>query len=339
MFAREDAPGGLASLKAGHRKPQSHGVDMPLLVLQTSVWPRIDCAKIAFVSGAEPQAVIFGVVREARIQPVDADPRLVEILLTTGLVEVRCNAGKFSRDRLLGSLGERFRPLVEGLRDGETIILVGRGLIGCNGRFWLLFRCRGSARFRRDRPVFAGPVPRGIRFRGNHAQWGHGGHKAQRGRDPRSSQHGGLLMPHALRDFSRWFPFRRARRGCLSPADGAKGGFGHGRTTNHLTRHVCIDLMPQSRHKKERFSPKGDECEPQRIEKSPRQIGRFPCQEFSQEEAGPHPAADRFQVFWLVWESRSVGRDQRQGVLAADDRLKVTRRLLSEPAHLFDVLA
>ena len=71
-------------------------------------------------------------------------------------------------------------------------------------------------------------------------------------------------------------------------------------TTNHLTRHVCIDLMPQSRHKKERFSPKGDECEPQRIEKSPRQIGRFPRQEFSQEEAGPHPAADRFQVVRLV---------------------------------------
>jgi len=70
--------------------------------------------------------------------------------------------------------------------------------------------------------------------------------------------------------------------------------------TNHLTRHVGIDLMPQSRHKKERFSPKGDECEPQRIEKNPRQIGRFPCQECSQEEAGPHPAPDRFQVLWLV---------------------------------------
>src|SRR6476619_8373975 len=71
-------------------------------------------------------------------------------------------------------------------------------------------------------------------------------------------------------------------------------------TTNHLTRHLSIDLMPQSRHKKERFSPKGDECEPQRIAKSPGQIGRFPSQEFSQEEAGPYPAPDRFQVFRLV---------------------------------------
>jgi len=57
--------------------------------------------------------------------------------------------------------------------------------------------------------------------------------------------------------------------GSDAPATGAfrlpgetNRGFSHGRTTNHLTRHVSIDLMPQSRHKKERFLPKGDECEP-----------------------------------------------------------------------------
>src|SRR3979411_1964876 len=70
--------------------------------------------------------------------------------------------------------------------------------------------------------------------------------------------------------------------------------------TNHLTRHVCIDLMPQSRHKKERFSPKGDECEPERIAKSPGQIDRSSPEEFIQEEAGPYRATDRFQVLRLV---------------------------------------
>jgi hypothetical protein len=71
-------------------------------------------------------------------------------------------------------------------------------------------------------------------------------------------------------------------------------------TTNHLTRHLSIDLMPQSRHKKERFSPKGDECEPQRIAKSAGQIGWFSPEEFIQEKAGTYPATDRFQVLRLV---------------------------------------
>jgi hypothetical protein len=73
-----------------------------------------------------------------------------------------------------------------------------------------------------------------------------------------------------------------------------------GLTTNHLTRHFSIDLMPQSRHKKARFSPKGDECEPQCIAKSPGQIGRFSPQEFIQKKAGTHRSTDRFQVLRLV---------------------------------------
>lgn len=73
-----------------------------------------------------------------------------------------------------------------------------------------------------------------------------------------------------------------------------------GGTTNHLTGHFSIDLMPQWRHKKERFLPKGDECEPKRIAKSRGQIGRSPTEEFIQEKAGPHRATDRFQVLRLV---------------------------------------
>ena len=62
---------------------------MPLLALQTGVRARIDGTKIAFVSHAEPQAVVFGVIREAGVHPVDADPRLVELLFAAKLVELR----------------------------------------------------------------------------------------------------------------------------------------------------------------------------------------------------------------------------------------------------------
>ena len=97
---------------------------MPSLVLQTGVRARIDGAKIAFVSRAEPQAGVFGVIREAGVHPVDADPRLLEILLTAGLIEVRCNAREFSRNSLFSPFGEGFRPAVENLGDGETVVLL-----------------------------------------------------------------------------------------------------------------------------------------------------------------------------------------------------------------------
>ena len=119
----------------------------PSLVLQTGVRARIDGAKIAFVSRAEPQAVVFGVIREAGVHPVDADPRLLEILFSAGLIEVRCDARKFSRNSLFSPLGEGFRPPIENLGDGETIVFVGWGLICWDGR--LLCRCGGGG------PLFA----------------------------------------------------------------------------------------------------------------------------------------------------------------------------------------
>jgi hypothetical protein len=69
---------------------------------------------------------------------------------------------------------------------------------------------------------------------------------------------------------------------------------------HYLTRRRSIDLMPQSRHKKERFSPKGDEFEPERVAKSREQIDRFPPQAWVKEKAPAHRATDGFQVVRLV---------------------------------------
>jgi hypothetical protein len=75
------------------------------LALQATVGLRIDGAKIAPVPGTEPQLVVFCEILEARVHPVDADPRFLKILLTTRLVEIRCNSRKFSRDNLFCSSG------------------------------------------------------------------------------------------------------------------------------------------------------------------------------------------------------------------------------------------
>jgi hypothetical protein len=77
----------------------------PSLALQTTVGLRIDGTKIALVPGTEAQLVVFCEVLEARVHPVDADPRFLKILLTTRLVEIRCNSRKFSRDNLFCSSG------------------------------------------------------------------------------------------------------------------------------------------------------------------------------------------------------------------------------------------
>jgi hypothetical protein len=49
----------------------------PSLALQTAVGLRIDGTKIALVPGTEPQLVVFCEILEARVHPVDADPRFL----------------------------------------------------------------------------------------------------------------------------------------------------------------------------------------------------------------------------------------------------------------------
>jgi hypothetical protein len=53
---------------------------------------RIDCTKIALGPGTEPQLVLLGKILEACVHPVDANPRLLKILLTTQLIELRYNS-------------------------------------------------------------------------------------------------------------------------------------------------------------------------------------------------------------------------------------------------------
>ena len=71
---------------------------------------------IALVPRTKPQVVIFCEILEARIHPVDADPRLLKILLTAELIEARCNSLEFSWDNLfclpssLSDLGLIFLP-------------------------------------------------------------------------------------------------------------------------------------------------------------------------------------------------------------------------------------
>jgi hypothetical protein len=83
-----------------------------------------DCARVAFVSGAEPQLVIFCEIVEASVHPLDADPRLIKILLTTRSTEVRCDASKLSRDILFGLLRQPLRLFIECPRDGKTLVPV-----------------------------------------------------------------------------------------------------------------------------------------------------------------------------------------------------------------------
>jgi hypothetical protein len=58
--------------------------------------------------------------------------------------------------------------------------------------------------------------------------------------------------------------------------------------------------MPQWRHEKERFSPKGDEFEPQCVAKNRAQIDQFPPEECIQKKRLSHRATNKFQVRRLV---------------------------------------
>src|SRR5580704_15067354 len=77
----------------------------------TAVRLRIERAKITLVPRAEPLLVIFCVVLQAGVHPVDADPRLLKLLLTAKLVEIGRNSLEFLRDALFSPYEDGSRPL------------------------------------------------------------------------------------------------------------------------------------------------------------------------------------------------------------------------------------
>jgi hypothetical protein len=86
---------------------------------------RIERAKIALVPGAESQIVVLGEILEAGVHPIDTDARLLEVAPVAIIVEIGRNAGKFARNDLLATPGERFRLPVQRLRGGGAILLAG----------------------------------------------------------------------------------------------------------------------------------------------------------------------------------------------------------------------